>query len=394
MAPQKYGTFSDCRKNANGGYYLKGESYDFAKKMEVITNFFDFWKKSFPRRPTLYEVARASKTSHMTVKRFIEEFEKNGRIVNPKEKKWVRQYTNNEIDSVFGRLTLDEEAFLMSLHAEDPSRPNQSYVVELKRAFGTDISTRFVTRWFQHRYEHNGNFCKAVMIPLDKFKETNWFRYFEYRMMLDLISDHSKFNFLDEKHIWNHNGQKLRVRRNPITGQIPSVKVSGNFRDSQSIIACITTNKTKPQKLFFTIGKQNNDSDTFMLFVRLMVAHRFLRHGEVIVMDNCAIHHGGFAARLQEFVWHFEVDGEPLRVLILFLPARAPELNPIELVFGVLQQRISSFKYRQAGPLCENIMARVTAVLRDIGADHDLILRCCRHCGYNIGNDAMEGDNE
>ena len=142
----------------------------------------------------------------------------------------------------------------------------------------------------------------SIKVPVDKFRELNWFKYFEFRMMLNLISDHRKFNFLDEKHIWNHNGNPIRVRRNPITGVIPCIKISGNFRDSQSIIACISANRDKPQQLFYTMGKENNDSDSFMLFIRLMIAHRFLIHNEVLIMDNCSIHHKGFAEELQRFV--------------------------------------------------------------------------------------------
>ena len=79
------------------------------------------------------------------------------------------------------------------------------------------------------------------------------------------------------------------------------------------------------------------------------------------------------------------MDGAPLRVLVLYLPPRAPELNPIELIFNVLVQRMRSFKYRQAGPLSDDLVKGVARVFNDIGDDHELILRCCRHCGYDVG---------
>lgn len=384
MGPRKFGTYSDCRRNALGGYYLKGEPYNFAKKIEIISNYFVNWEKTFPTRPVISEVARQCKVERSTVRRFIGEFNKNGRTIDPKAKKWEKEFTDNNRNSVFHRLTLEEETFLMSLHAADPSRPNQSYVEELKKEHNKNVTSTFITRWFKYRYEYNGNFCVSIKVPTDKFREVNWYKYFEYRMMLNLISDHGKFNFLDEKHIWNHNGNPIRVRRNPITGIIPSIKVSGNFRDSQSIIACITTKKTKQQKLFFTMGKGNNDSDSFMLFIRLMIAHGYLLHDEVLVMDNCSIHHQGFAEELQKFVWNFEVANKPLHVLVLYLPPRAPELNPIELIFNILVQRMRSFKYRQQGPLNSDLVKRVSNVLTDIGNDHDLILRCCQHCGYDV----------
>ena len=209
MTPKKYGSFSDCKKNKFGGFYANGEAYAVSKKMEVVMNFFDLWKKTYPKMPTYTKVAEESQVSYSTARKFLQEFEKEGRIVDPKEKEWLRKYTCNKIDSVFWRLSLEEEAFLMSLHAQDPSRPNASYVDELKKEYGTVISENFVTQWFKSRYEYNGNFCKAIMVPTDKFKEANWFKYFEYRIMTDLVSNHQLFNFVDEKHIYNHNGHQL-----------------------------------------------------------------------------------------------------------------------------------------------------------------------------------------
>ena len=137
------------------------------------------------------------------------------------------------------------------------------------------------------------------MVPTDKFKEVNWMKYFEFRILLDFISNHKVFNFVDETHIYNHNRQMLRVCRNPITGEIPYIKVSGNFRDSQSMIAAISTNPNKRNKVFYTMSNDNNDSISFMLFIRTMIAYGFLRHNEVMVMDNCAIHYQNFAQNIR-----------------------------------------------------------------------------------------------
>ena len=72
------------------------------------------------------------------------------------------------------------------------------------------------------------------------------------------------------------------------------------------------------------------------------------------------------------------------RCYVAHLPPRAPELNPIELIFHILTKRMKGFKYRTNGPLCKKIVERVAAVLTDIGNDGDLILQCCRSCGYNV----------
>lgn len=298
--------------------------------------------------------------------------------MDPKVKKQDLLQRKKEKTSICIRLSHGQESFIMALHAKDPSCPNESYVDKFNKQFSMNkISASFLTRWFKNRYNHNANFVKAIIVPRDKSKESNWHKYFEYRLMLNLVSNHQDYNFIDEKHIWNHNGLLLCVRRNPITSKIPVVKVSRNFRDSQSIIACISVSKKKPNGLFFTMGKDNNDSALFMSFMRIMIAKRFLIHGEVVVLDNCAIHHGGKSTCLQDYLWNFEVDCHLLWVLVIFLPLRAPKLNPIELVFNILVIRCKSFKYRKRGPLCADIVGKVGEVLNDISSNCDLIARCC-----------------
>jgi transposase len=54
-------------------------------------------------------------------------------------------------------------------------------------------------------------------------------------------------------------------------------------------------------------------------------------HNEVLVMDNATIHTGGDANIVEDMLWTpAVVDGIPLHVIILYLPTRSPELNPIE----------------------------------------------------------------
>ena len=52
------------------------------------------------------------------------------------------------------------------------------------------------------------------------------------------------------------------------------------------------------------------------------------------MLDNAAIHDGKEKTVLGEWLWtNFEI-------YVLFLPPRSPELNPIELVWGILVQRL------------------------------------------------------
>jgi hypothetical protein len=50
----------------------------------------------------------------------------------------------------------------------------------------------------------------------------------------------------------------------------------------------------------------------------------FFAHDEILVMDNTAIHTGAEASIVEDLLWDIVVDGEPLHVLVVYLPARAP----------------------------------------------------------------------
>jgi transposase len=73
----------------------------------------------------------------------------------------------------------------------------------------------------------------------------------------------------------------------------------------------------------------------FMAFVRWLIVLGWLQEGDVICLDNARIHTGGEAVVLEGLLWNYERDGRRLRILTVFLPTRAPELNPIELVFHI-----------------------------------------------------------
>ena len=370
--------YRDCDRNENGGFYTRGESYSYAKKCEIVTVFFELWTETFPERPSFSKVARECKVSRGCATKFIREFEEHGNLADPKE---ATEEKKND-DGVFDILTVEEELFLLSLHADDCSRPNASYMKELNDNFGKKISSQFVSNWFKKRYDFKGTFRVRPMIPKDKFKPVNLFRYLEFRMYLKLIPDHTTFNFLDEKHVVNHNGVERKGRIDPLTGMLPGVPVDGNFRDTRTIMACVSVNHRKPRHVAYTIGQENNSAISYVHFIEMLIVSGFLQHGEVLVLDNCAIHHQAEAATVEHFLWNHVVNGQPLRILCLFLPTRSPELNPIELVFHILVRRMKSFHYRSTAPLDETLVHRIKRIFDDMQLE--TIKNCAKHCGYNV----------
>lgn len=71
-----------------------------------------------------------------------------------------------------------------------------------------------------------------------------------------------------------------------------------------------------------------NDQIDFLLFVVDCVASGLLQRGDVLVMDNAAIHKGADILHTLHTVLH------AAGITLWFLPTYSPELNPCEFVFA------------------------------------------------------------
>jgi transposase len=89
----------------------------------------------------------------------------------------------------------------------------------------------------------------------------------------------------------------------------------------------------------YPITESTVDAELFALEVEDAIASRFLRPGDVLVMDNAANHTGKENTVLEDWLW------EEHSIFALFLPARTPEWNPIELVWNCLTQRLKHYDW-------------------------------------------------
>ena len=379
------GKVGGSKRNKNGGWYHPGDTYPHTKKVEIIEIYFDKWSEYYPWEPTYTEMGEAAKVTHQYAKKVIMEFKETGQISDPHNRDKTKK---QKITAETSHFTEKEESFLLSLRAEDPSRPTASYVREVLDRFNKVVSIAYVNRWWLNRFPFQAKFKKASLIPMDKFSSTNWFRYFEYRMIVAKINDNLRFNFMDEKNVTNHNGVELRVRANPFTGKTDSIPVSGNFREARSLIACISVNPRKARHTYYDMTKEKVDAEYVMKFVMEMVRDGFLLPKEVLVLDNAAVHCGAAAKELEDFLWNVKVNGVQLQVLVLFLPTRAPELNPIELIFHILSRRIKSHHFRNIISINNGVEDMVRYVMDHI--DRPLLMRCYEHCGYMFTDDNTE----
>ena len=129
------------------------------------------------------------------------------------------------------------------------------------------------------------------------------------------------------------------------------------------------------------LGQENHDSFAFRFFVEDAIVTGWLKRGDIIVCDNSRIHEGGFNVDLSEFLWDvLGSDGEPLRILLLPLPTRSPELNPIELLWNTLVMQLKGVKRGVDG---SHAVAQAAEIVMN-GFDIGLVERTFRHCGYKF----------
>jgi hypothetical protein len=57
--------------------------------------------------------------------------------------------------------------------------------------------------WFRERYNYAGTYKVPNLVPMDKWRLRNAKRVMAYRAIMDMFPDHSKWNFLDKKHVMN-----------------------------------------------------------------------------------------------------------------------------------------------------------------------------------------------
>jgi hypothetical protein len=160
--------------------------------------------------------------------------------------------------------------------------------------------TTFITEWFKIRFNHKGSFCKPNLVPL---VDNNVIRFMEYKLKCLLMFDHSCFCFIDEKHLVNSDSVPKKLGCCPLSGKMNFIlAVSGDFRETYNLITCISGNHLKERPILYIIRKQNGMAVAFISFCEMMVMRSgWLRHDEIIVLDNAAIYTCGDSSELEHF---------------------------------------------------------------------------------------------
>jgi transposase len=268
-------------------------------------------------------------------------------------------------------LSVEDEVFLLTLYRLEPSTSLACYVKVLFEKKGTKVSPATLSRWFNMRFPFKGKKVKTCNVPLDKFKPANILRWKEYILEIKDFAPH-RLKFGDEKHI---KGGDLygTVRVDPLTGETPSNKTDGDFRNTYTVIGLCGID-CRVQPVEYTINKYTNDSVAFNDFIDKALVKGFLVPGDVLILDNAAIHVKGESTNLFDFLW------DNFEILLICLPTRAPELNPIELLWNALNGRLPYHEYLNGKPNKDAVAIAAGEILDAV--THAEVAKYYRHCGY------------
>jgi transposase len=152
--------------------------------------------------------------------------------------------------------------------------------------------------------------------------------------------------------------------------------MNGDFRDAYNLFAIISASPQKVSPVAYYIGRDDGNAALFLAFIEFLLQNSWFERGDILIMDNASIHMGaGEADIVEDLLWN------AMQVLVVFLPTRSPELNPIELIFYILARHIRSFRYRQMAGACDQAVVDLACrVLNDM--PFNVVRQCCPYCGY------------
>ena len=291
-------------QNSNGGWYQRGKVFIMPKKLDIGYQYLDMCIDKWPEQPSRPTATRDESQNQWSLcQEIIMELENTGSLTDPEV---INSEAMRDRETIY-YLDPVEELFLLALCAEKPARSNREYIVHLYTYYGTVVSSTFITEWFKTRFDHKGSFRKPNIVPLDKFWAENVIRFIESKLKCQLLFDHSRFCFIDEKHLVNSDSVPKK------TTLLSNLEKNGLHCSKQRFPRYVQSHGLHQWKSF-------EGEVCSCAYNGQRKWHSCCLYDEIIVMDNAAIHTGGASAHLERFLGEKVVDGRPLHILVVYLP--------------------------------------------------------------------------
>lgn len=355
--------------NENGGIYVPGKPYDYLKKVQVGREYLLAKAANNGNRPSIRALSRKCKVNWHFVNKVEKELLKYDRVLRPDE---VRKNRVGPIGPGSKSLGAEGAFVLYLLFSEEPSRTLSSYVEWLEILLGVVVSESTVSRVFKEAFPFSAGLYRPNWVPFDKFRAVNLEKAVEYLTFIALVNP-TRVKFGDEKLLKGQELYNRNVRRDPYSGVIPPVYTSPDFRNTYAMTGFCGIDPMSPA-VVFSIHEANNDAVQFAIDLEAALEVGFFRPGDILVLDNARYHTGGENTVLHNWLWTRH------GVFLLFLPARCPELNPIEQVWKLLVRRLKYFPLGMVRELqSHGVVIATSAILEEV--THEEVVGMYKHSG-------------
>ncbi|KAL7561010.1 hypothetical protein ACA910_000095 [Epithemia clementina (nom. ined.)] len=201
-------------------------------------------------------------------------------------------------------LTAGDEMILLLTYYSNPKTTLKTYQITLYQQSGTYVSRSLLSKWFYTRFPHKMILCKTNKVAIDKFKQENTLCIHEYNLTILLFFGQPwRFKFGDKKALKGRNFCNGKAQKDPFTGIVPSTLVQSDFRNTYSIIGfCGVDLSVSPMAFYLTGAGEKTSAALFMDIIQTSVQKGFLHPGDILILDNVAIHTGQEAEYLLNYL--------------------------------------------------------------------------------------------
>ena len=362
------------RVNEHGRTFLAGKEYSADQYEQFLLRFNEYMENN-GHLPSLRTIAKDLRISVRTASKVLGLHE-GSQVLDATKRHKLSSNSSKQCD--YGSRTLNEEeqVFLLTLYKQDHTMCLYEYQHELYEKYGKKVSLSTLSRWFAYRFRYRSSVKKSSVFPKEKDSTFNIYRLHHYINFISGIHP-CRLIFIDEKPVRGRELYERRSRKCPITGETPQVRAFMPLKNTFNLMAGIRIGHNDRDCLFYQLGKFAGTSAIFRQFVLNMVKTNFVSTGDVIVCDNASMHKNAECRYLRETLW------VQAGIMIVYLPAYTPELNPIELMFNVFSMRLRHTNARKVSfsnksdktflHICVNILSLISK--KDI-------IGMFKHCGY------------
>jgi hypothetical protein len=250
-------------------------------------------------------VAREGNVLRGFASKVIAEIE-DGRLMDPKQKVWQH---DGQLGA--GTKTIsdeDSEVLLLAMQRENNRLTLGSYSIGLCNATGKYVSAwSVICKWFLTKHAFKGALRILDKVPIDKYSPDNCLRLMEYMNIITQI-DPMRLKFCNEKHLKGRGLILWKGWRDSQTGIAEHVCIPSDFQNAYTIIGiCGVAQETVSFDYVLHEGK--HDAAFFSDVILMMVADETLVRGNVLFMDNAAIHRHHESSVLEDVLWNeFEMQ--------------------------------------------------------------------------------------